>query len=174
MVGVMLVAAVCLWVAAVGFGISASRQSASIRRGRHRLLAYILAGSGFCVVSVASAWLQWTLPIYESEGTIQSAQVHSEGKGHRTDLMMQTTSGEELALQAGGDSQYFHSGEHVKVSFQRYRIIKAHFLSPSGNEEGVFNSTDSWAPYGMFSLGLFVIWAGFRKTRRDPEGFERA
>ena len=174
MVAGMLVAAVCLWVAAVGFAISASRQSASIRKGRHRLLAYFLAGLGFCVVSIAPAWLQWTVPIYESEGTIQSAQVHAEGKGHRTDLTVQTTSGAELALRADGMSQYFRSGEHVKVSYQRYRIIKAHFLSPSGNEEGIFNSTDLWAPYGMFGLGLFVIWAGFRKTRRDPEGFERA
>jgi hypothetical protein len=176
LVKVFLLLAVGFCLSGIGYGVSASRESISLKKGKRRLIGFLLCGVGICIAALAFGSLQWTAPTYLVDGIIESAQVHSQNRGYRTSLIVQTSSGTELALSADGSSPYFHVGEHLKASYRVYSgsIHKAQFLSSTGSPEGVFNGTDDWPPYFMFLLGLFVMWAGVRKFKRDPEGVEPA
>jgi hypothetical protein len=171
----LLFLAACFCLVGIGSGIYASRESISAKKGKSRLIAFLLCGVGICTAALALGSLQWATPIYQVDGIIESAQVHSRNRGYRTSLRVQTSSGGELELNADGRSPYFRTGEHLKVSYRGYSgsIHKAQFLSSTGSEEGVFNGTDDWPPYFMLLLGLLVMWAGVRKFKRDPEGAER-
>ncbi len=172
LVKVFLLMAACFCVGGIGYGVYASRESISPKKGKGRLIAFLLCGAGICIGALAIGSLQWTTPIYQVDGVVESAQIHSQNKGYRTSLIVQTSSGVDLVLNADGRSPYFRTGEHLQVSYRGYSgsIHKALFLSPTGNEEGIFNGTDDWPPYFMFLMGLFVMWAGVRKFKRDPEG----
>jgi hypothetical protein len=119
--------------------------------------------------------IQAQLPIYIAEGTVEAVRVHAEGRGHRSEVRIRAESGAELQVNASGRSPYFRAGERVRVRYQGYTgsILKAEFLSQTGQKEGVFNGTDTWPPYFMFLGGLLLAWAGIQKHRRDPEGFGR-
>jgi hypothetical protein len=147
------------------------RLSSSIRKRRLEFLAYILIGSGICIGASAVAFFQWRLPVYRIDGIVERAQVHAEGKGYRTELQVRLKTGERVNLNASGRSDYFRFGEHAIVRYKAETgsIVKAYFISSSGGQEAIFNGTDSFPPYVMFGLGVFVFFAGFKKYRRDPE-----
>ena len=81
----------------------------------------------------------------------------------------------QVALDASGMSPYFQAGQLIRVRYQGVTgdILKAHFLSTNGAEIAVFNGTDTWSPYWWIVSGAFVIFAGYKKYCRDPEGAER-
>jgi hypothetical protein len=172
----MLAGAALLCTVGIFYAISSARLSVSLNKGKQRLRAYLCIGAAICISAVAAILYQARLPIYEASGTIEAAQVHSEGKGHRTNLRVRVGSGAELVLNADGISPYFRSGQQAHVRYHGYSgsILKARFISSTGSEEGVFNGTDAWPPYWWLLGGLLVLAAGFRKNGRDPEGSERA
>ena len=171
----MWVVALLFCAAGVFFAFSASMLSVSLRKGKQRLKAYVCIGGAICIAAVATVLYQSKLPTFEALGSIESAQIHSEGKGHRTNLRLRVASGAELVLNASGSSPYFHSGQQVHVRYQAYSgsILKAHFIDGAGKEEGVFNGTDTWQPYWWLLWGLLVIGAGVKQRARDPEGAKR-
>jgi hypothetical protein len=112
-------------------------------------------------------------PVYIAEGTIRAVEVHAGGKGsYHSDVWVRTGSG-ELKLNADGRSTLFRPGQDVRVRYEGYTgsILKAEFLSSTGQKEGAFNGTFAFPSYMMLFFGLFVGWVGIRKHQRDPEGF---
>lgn len=152
----------------------ASTYGTSPRRGKTFLTAHVLAGSGICLVALTFLLFNHNLPIIQTEGNIESVQIHPKGRDFRSDLLIRTASGGVVAIHASGRSPYFRPGEHVKVQYQGYTgtILKVYFFSADGGEEGGFNGTDRWPPYFALLGGLTLIWYGFRKYHRDPEGAE--
>lgn len=169
-----VIGAVILCGIGVVYAISASTLSISSKKGMRQMLAYVFIGTGVCIGSLAFIVFQARLSVLQAAGVIETAHVHAEGRGHRTDFTVRVPSGGVLALNADDISPYFRAGEQVSVRYQGYTgsIIKARFLSSTGVEEGVFNGTDSWSPYGSFLMGLFIIWSGIKIHKRDPEGAE--
>lgn len=170
----LLIGAAFLCCAAVVPAVMGYRLSSSIRKRRLEFLAYVLLGSGICIGASAIAFFQWSLPVIQADGIIEGAQVHVEGRGHRTNLQIRLQTGELVDLNASGRSEYFRFGEHVIVKYKAVTgsIVKAQFLSSSGTQEAVFNGTDSWPPYIMFSFGMFAILVGFKKNRRASEPYK--
>jgi len=133
----------------------------------------LFGGSAVCITALTLFLYQWHLPVFDAEGNIEAVSVH-RGKYKRTDFLLRTPSGGDIALNASGSSPYFRRDEHVKV---RYRgetgaIVRVLFVSAEGKEEGVFNSTGSWPLLLFLPVGLIIIFQGFRRYRRDPEGAE--
>ena len=172
---VLGVAAV-LFCVGVGYAIASARLSISIRKGAYRLRASLCVGTAILLSAVATLLYQKHLSTYEILGTIENAQVHAEGKGHRTFLRIRVGSRAAVAVNADGISPYFHPGQVADVRYQGEsgHVLHARFLSPSGTQEGVFNGTDTWPPYWWMLGGVLVIVAGIRKNKRDPEGTERS
>jgi hypothetical protein len=96
------------------------------------------------------------------------------GKQDRTDVLIHTFSGGDIALRAYGSSPYFHRDEHVKVRYQGETgmILRVLFVSADGREEGVFNDTGGWPLFFFLLVGITIVIQGFRRYRRDPEGAE--
>ncbi len=173
---VVLAAAAVLFCVGVGYAIASARLSISMQKGAYRLRASLCVGAAILLSAVATLLYEAHLPTYEVLGTIESAQVHAEGKGHRTFLRVRVGSRAAVAVNADGISPYFHPGQVADVRYQGEsgQVLHARFLSPSGTQEGVFNGTDTWPPYWWMLGGVLVIVAGFRKNKRDPEGAERS
>lgn len=169
------VVAACLGVVGIYFAVASAMQSVSPRKGKQRLTAFLCIGG--CIYGIAFSMLayQAKLPTCELLGEIEQAQVHAEGKGHRTTLLVRISGG-EITVDASGTSPFFHTGQSIRARYQGVtgHILEAHFLSTNGAEVGVFNGTDTWPSYGLLLVGLLVIFAGYKKYRRDPEGAERA
>lgn len=174
LVEILWTAAVCLILIGLAIGVLSAVQSVSPRKGKERLVAFLCIGIGVCTGASAKLRYQALLPTYELAGQIESAQVRAEGKGHRTAVVIRVGRG-QVALDASGMSPYFQAGQLIRVRYQGVTgdILKAHFLSKNGAEIAVFNGTDTWSPYWWIIIGAFVIFAGFKKYRRDPEGTER-
>ncbi len=167
--------AACLGVAGIYFVVSSAVQGIPPRKGRLRLQAYLcIAG---CIYGIATAVLVYEakLPVFEFSGTIEQAQMQTEGRSHRTTLLVRISGG-EITVNASGTSPFFHAGQSLRARYQGVtgHILQAHFLSADGADVGVFNGTDTWFPYWLILGGSFVIFAGQKKYRRDPEGAERA
>jgi hypothetical protein len=172
----LVIGAFILCVIGIVYAIASSTRRSSGEKGKQKLRAYVCIGAGICIGALAVILLQTRVPVLQGIGVIETAQIRSEVRGHRTNFTVRVPSGAVLALKASGSSPYFHPGEQVNVRYQGYSgsVLKVHFLSPSGREEGVFNGTDSWPPYWFVLIGLLIIWAGAKKYKRDPEGAEQA
>lgn len=146
-----------------------------MRKGKRRLLAYVLGGLGISIGALAIILFQSQLPVYRAEGIIEEVHVHAEGRGFRSNLRIRSADGTELVINASGRSSYFRFGQRVRVSYEGYRgsILKAEFISSSGGKEAVFNGTDYVPPYFFLLGGLVIIWAGIKKHKRNPDGLEQ-
>jgi hypothetical protein len=146
----------------------------SVRKGRLRLLSLCLLGGGAIVSALAMIGYQQSLPIYHGEGIIQQAHIYVTGKEHRTSLQVGTVSGSDLVLRASGRSVYFRPGEHLIFTYQGETgsLINATFLKEDGTAEGQFHGTGSWPAYVLLVGGVLLVYAGFQRHRRDPEGAE--
>jgi hypothetical protein len=51
-------------------------------------------------------------------------------------------------------------------------LLRASFVSADGREDGVFNGLEMWPPFFFLLGGAIVIFPGFNRYRRDPEGAE--
>jgi hypothetical protein len=169
-------AAAVLFCIGVGYAVASARLSISQQKGFYRFRAYLCVGAAICLSAVAALLYESHLPTYEITGTIEAAQIHSEGRGHRTYLRVRVDSGAEIAVSADGISSYFHPGQVAEMRYQGVsgHVLHARFLSASNTQEGVFNGTDTWPPYWWMLGGVLVVLAGIRKRRRDPEGAERS
>ena len=159
------VAVVCWYFASI-YGTSA-------RKGRALFAASLFGGSGICIAILTLLLYQRYLPVFEAEGNIETVSVH-RGKHDRTDVLIHTSSGGDIALHANGVSPYFRRNKHVKLRYQGETgmIIRVRFVSADGREEGVFNDTGTWPLFFLLLLGIMIIFQGFRRYRRDPEGAE--
>jgi hypothetical protein len=163
----------CACVIAVVCGYFASIYGISPRRGKALFAAALFGGSGVFIAALTLLLYERHLPVFEAEGNIEAVQIYG-GKQGRSDVLIHTSSGGDIAIHASGRSPYFRQGEHVKVRYQGETgaILKASFVSADGREEGVFNGTGMW-PLFLFLLGgALVIVLGFKRYRRDPEGAE--
>jgi hypothetical protein len=159
------VAVVC-WYCASIYGTSA-------RKGKAMFAAALLGGSGIRIATLMLLLYQWHLPVFEAEGNIGVASVHS-GRHVRTDLLIHTFSGGDIALHASGGSPYFRRDEHVKVRYQGETgaVLSVLFVAADGREEGAFNGSQTWPLFFFLLFGAFIIFQGFWRYRRDPEGAE--
>jgi hypothetical protein len=135
--------------------------------------ASLFGGSGICIAALTLLLYEWHLPVFESEGNIEAVWVRG-GEDVRSDLLIHTSSGADIAVHASGRSPHFQRGEHVKVRYQSETgaILKVLFVSADGRVEGVFDGTEMWPPFFFLIGGLIIIFLGFRRYRRDPEGAE--
>jgi len=161
------------WVVAVVCWYFASIYGTSARKGRALLAATLFGGAGISIANLAILLYQRHLPVFEAEGDIEAVSVHP-GKYVRSDLLIRTSSGADIALHAYGRSPYFRRDEHVKVRYQgeTENIQRVLFLSSNGREEGVFNNTGMWPAFFFLLVGVTIIFYGCRRYRRDPEGAE--
>lgn len=143
-----------------------------MRPGKALLAAYLLGGSAVCMAALALLVYETHLAVFETEGNIEAVKIRG-GKTQRSDLLIHTISGSYIAVHATGSSRYFSRGQHLKLRYQDKTgaLLSAVFLSADGNKEGVFNGTETWTPYVMLLIGLFIAWAGVKKYRRDPEAW---
>ena len=169
-----LCAAGAFFCVGVVYAIAFSRLSISTRKGAYRFRAYLCVGTAIVLSGVAALLHEADLPTYEVSGVIETAQIHAEGKGHRTYLRIRVDSRADVAVNADGISPYFHSGQLTDVRYQGVsgHILHARFLSSTGKQEGVFNGTDAWSLYWWTLMGVLVVVVGIRKNKRDPEGAE--
>ena len=165
--------AACACAIAVVCWYFASIYGTSKRKGKALFAAALFGGSGLCIAVLTLLLYQRYLPVFEFEGNIEAASVH-RGKRDRTDVLIHTSLGGDIALHADGVSPYFRRDEHVKVRYQGETgmILRARFVSADGRDEGAFNDTGPWSLLLVLLLGVMIIVQGFRRYRRDPEGAE--
>jgi hypothetical protein len=162
---------VCACSIAVVCWYFGSTYGTSARKGRVLLASAIFGGSGVCIAAMALILYQLHPPVAEVEGIIEAVQIH-RGRRARSDLLIHTSSESDIAVHASGGSLYFRTGEHVKIRYQgdTGTILKAYFFATDGRKEGEFNGTEMWPPFFLLFGGAVVIFLGFRRYRRDPEG----
>lgn len=167
-------AAITLFCIGLFFAAASSRLAVSWKKGAYRCRAFLCIAAAVCLIAIVTLIHQRQLPIYHVNGIIETAQVHAEGKGHRTYLRVRTVSGAEVTMSAGGISPYFHLGQHADIPYQGETgfVLEAHFLS-GNRQEGIFQGTDTWPPYWWLLMGCFLAFAGIRKTKRNPEGAKK-
>jgi hypothetical protein len=161
-------------VAAIVCGIATSLMSVGPRKGRLQLAASLLIGAVVCVASVSDFVIDRQRPVFEAAGYVRSAAVHRAGKSDRTEIQIQMASGAVAHVNARGRSPYFRPGEPIEATYKGYTgsIVRARFYSASGALEGQFDGASSFGNFLAFGLGVFLMWAGVVKFRRDPEGAE--
>lgn len=169
-----LVIAATIFCVGILYAIASARLSISPQKGSFRFRAYLCLGTAIILSGVATLLYEAHLPIFAVVGTIESSQIHSDGKGHRTFLKVHLDSGAEIAINADGISPYFRSGQLAELRYQGVsgHVLHARFLSATGAHEGVFNGTDTWPLYWWTLIGFLVVVVGIRKNKRDPEAAE--
>jgi hypothetical protein len=172
LLGPLAILVAALILAAIVCGVFASSASVSPRKGRLYFAGVLLFGSAFLLFGVTRFIWLYNLPILDAEGIIQSAIVHRDGKGYRTDLVFADVQGPIYLLYADGRSDYFRPGEQAVLTYRGYArsIVKVHFITQSGAEEGVFQSTAYLQPCLAILLGCMTCGAAYIRYRRDPEG----
>ena len=170
---VLLGGSACLFAAAIVCWYLSSTHAVGVSRGKRLLAAYLLYGSAICGAGLAQLLYETQLAVFETEGNIEAVQVRG-GKSPRSNLLIHTISGGYIAVHASGTSRYFRLGQRLRLRYQDKTgaILSAVFLSADETKESVFNGTETWAPYSVLLLGLFVAGVGAIKYRRDPEGSE--
>ena len=161
----------------VGASVSAvlfSIVSVSARKGRLRLLGVCLLGVGAIVTALAMIGYQRSLPIHHGEGIIQRARTYWSGRQRRTRLYVLTSNG-ELVLDASGLSPFFRQSEHIIVMYKGVTgsVTSATFLKADGSVEGRFHGSGLWSAYVLLVGGILIIYAEFKRNKRDPEGAEQ-
>lgn len=160
---------------AIRYGYVAATDSEGPRKGRARLTASLAFSSSFMLSALFVLVFKWTRPLFEFEGTVESVHVRdSDNRHYSADLRIITTSGGEISVHTSDSSPLFRAGEHLRG---RYRgdtteLVKAYFYASDGSQEGVFNGFSTIRLYIGLLVGLFAVWASFRKYRRDPHGRE--
>jgi hypothetical protein len=111
------------------------------------------------------------LAVFEAEGNIEAIKIRG-AKTRRSDLLIHTISGDYVAVHVSGSSRYFRRGQRLRLRYQEKAgaMLSAIFVSADGSKEGAFNGTETWTPYFVLLIGLFLAWAGVKRYRRDPEG----
>jgi hypothetical protein len=167
-VGIALLMAGCSLVAALICGVRAS-QAIEPPKARMRLWAVSLFGSAFLFAGIALIVFNYQLPTIEAEGMIEDVSVHSQGRGYRSDITVRVRQGGQASLRASGRSVYFRRGEHVRLRYQGFTgVIKhAQFFAINGKPEGVFQGNDFLTGYSALGLGVFLIFLGWKRYRRD-------
>ena len=173
-----LTAAACLCVVGLIYGILVSRQNCSPIKSKQQFQAHVCLGLGIVLGACTSGWFESHLPSLSAEGTIQTVQVSGE-KVRQTSMRIHLTDGSFLSVYASGDDHYFQPGQHLRLTYKirNFRgfsgsIQEAHFISSNGIEEGTFTTFDPIMSYFLAGFGLFVIWGGYKKYKRDPEATE--
>jgi hypothetical protein len=169
-----LATAVVFIAVGITFGIRSSLLSISAKKGKLRLAGLLCVGAGICTAGLAAFAFQASLAVFDVTREISRVQVKSENKGYRTLVAVRTSTG-EIDLNASGRSNFFQTGQRMQARYEGVtgHILKARFLSENSTQVGVFNGTDTWAPYGITIGGLFVISVGLLRYRSDPEATHR-
>ncbi len=156
----------------VVFGIRANSDSAGMRKGKHIRAAWSLLGCSLSLLAFPLLVFNWRQPVVVVDGTISSTIVHTAGRNHPTDLVIQMGGGVFARLRASDRSAFFHAGQRIRVKYQKETgiVLHADFLSRDGKFEGAFNGTDIWWPYAVLISGLLTVWFAVTNYRRDPEG----
>jgi hypothetical protein len=100
--------------------------------------------------------------------------IHSDSRHYSAYLYIATSSGGTISLHTSDRSIYFRRGEHLWLRYQgdTGELLKAIFYATNGSQEGAFQNTQVLGEVGSLLGGSFLIWAAFKKYRRDPEGSE--
>ncbi|MGD0910716.1 MAG: hypothetical protein ABR928_02410 [Terracidiphilus sp.] len=157
---------------AIRFGYIAATESEGARKCNARLIASLLFSSWFCLASLLWYCYDQSLPVFEFQGAIESVlALDSYSKHYSAYVQIHTTEGGDIRVHYSDWSSWMRAGEKIKV---RYRgdtgeLINATFYSPDGKQEGVLNSTRTFQQAGMFLVGMFCVWASFKKRHRASE-----
>ena len=169
---------ICLALAILAmlrFGFVAATESDSRRKATARLIASLIFSSLVCLAPVAAFLYDWSLPIVEFTGKIDSVQVrNSSSRYYSAFLHIAIADGGGITVHASDRSAGFLPGQELKV---RYRgdtgeLIQATFYAPDGSKQGTSNRTLPFSRLVLLLCGLFCIWGSLRKYRRDPQGHE--
>jgi hypothetical protein len=170
-----LIATALIFVIASYCGYIAATESESPRKAKCRLVASLLFSSWFFLS--AGLWMLYdnTRPIFEFNGTIESVQIfNSSSKHYSANLKIQTADGGEVSIHVSDRSPYLQPNQRLWIQYRgdTGELIKASFMTESGQPRGVLRSTSTFSQIIGIVVGLFCIWASIRKYRRDPKGSE--
>jgi hypothetical protein len=85
-------------VIGIVYAIASSTRRSSGEKGKQKLRAYVCIGAGICIGALAVILLQTRLPVLQGIGVIETAQIRSEGRDHRTNFTVRVPCGAVLAL----------------------------------------------------------------------------
>ncbi len=159
------------------YGFLAATESYGPRKGKAYLIASLAVSLWLCFSSLLISLSDASLPMFEFEGTITSFHVRdSDSRRYKADVQIHTTQGGDISIHTSDFSPSMKHGQHIKV---RYRgetgeLIQAKFYESNGKQEDVLNTTSSFSRIFVILLGLFLVWASFRKFRRDPKCTEES
>jgi hypothetical protein len=162
-------------IVAIRYGYVAATESDGPRKSKALLIASLLFSSWFCLEPAISYFYDSTLPIFDFRGRITAVDVRDSSSRHYSAyIRIHTDSGGDIMVHASDGSEFFRPGQLLEI---RYRgdtgeLIRAHFYSADGKQEGIDQSTINFGRIVLFIIGLFCTWASIRKYRRDPEGAE--
>ena len=164
----LLIALACVAIA-IAYGIAAGAATNQARRTKHILLIHIFFGLAACLTTPAILLTEYQLPTLHAQGTITSISIHSQGKDYRSEVVLQLASGGDVHLFASGRSNYFRPGQRADLRYQSQTgdILYAQFLTVDGHPEGVFRSLDPVMPYFPLLAGIFTLYMGWRRYKRD-------
>ncbi len=160
-----------LFLAGLSYGVAGYLLGSSTRKGLYKLRSSVLLGLSLCFISFAYTVFILSLPVSTVSGVIRQVKLHRHRNNYTTQIVIVTSAGDSLHLNAAGSSKYFHPGERIFGSYREMTggLIQASFLDSSGIPEGAYKEESWWGEIFWFGFGLLMIWSARRRYRRDPE-----
>jgi hypothetical protein len=163
---------VTAFVAAITCCVLAEDSSTSRRKGRLLLASAVLLGSSCWFMGGSFLIGRLTLPRFHASGVIVRTHDYVSGKSHRTRVLVQIDPVTQVGLTTGDRRPGYRVGEHIDAEYEGVtgEIVSARLTSANGLPDGEDHRVIWVVPAILFLLGGYLIVAGLRRYRRDPEG----
>ena len=113
---------------------------------------------------------EWSLPVYNFEGTVTSVQVlHGDSRYYSAYLTIATAQGSSICVHASGRSPGWVLGQRLKVHYYGVtgELIQALLIGPDGRQQGFFQRTGRMGDWGAMLMGVLFLWMIWKIYRRD-------
>ncbi len=169
---ILLLLASAFLVSAIGSGVFAGIASVSRKKGRLACASAVLMGLAIWTMQAADLLRHLSLPRFHVSGVILRTRGYTSGKSHWTQVLVRIDANAQAALNTQDRRPGYRVGEHIDAEYEGMTgdIISARFTSADGSPDGEDHHVIWVKPVILFWLGIYFMWSGFARYRRDPEG----
>ena len=157
----------------VRYGYLAATVSRGIEKGRARLIAGLAFCFPFFALPTVLMTYRATLPVYESQGTIESITVKRSGSRDYSAYINIAIPGDgSISVHVSDADEHWRTGQRLKFRYfgSSGELLTAVFIDEKGRKQGEANETSPASAAFTIAYGFLFAVLVWWQYKHDPEG----